>query len=115
MYDARNVVTHHLDTRAGDIADAIANTASVGMADPDELLDTTKVAALLGCSVQWLHIGRCKNYGPPFIKVSPRCVRYRRSALVTWLHEREYRSTAEVAPDLISKPGPGHPGSVSAI
>lgn len=62
---------HHLDRRADKIA-----AADVG-AD-DELLDTRAVADWLSVSVQWLEIGRSKNYGPEFKRVGPRVIRYQR-------------------------------------
>jgi hypothetical protein len=72
---------HHLDKRGGEIAE-------VGAGDPDDLLDTRSVAMWFGCSEQWLEIGRSKNYGPPYIKMSPKRVRYRRGDLRGWLRER---------------------------
>ena len=60
---------HHLDRRADAIADALG--------DNDDLLSTRAVAELLGVSTQWLEIGRGKNYGPSFVRISPRMIRYR--------------------------------------
>jgi predicted DNA-binding transcriptional regulator AlpA len=81
---------HNLDRRA----DAIA---SQGTGDPDDLLTSLQVAQWLRVSPQWVEIGRSKNYGPPFIKLGPRFVRYRRGAVRTWLIERTHASTAEYA------------------
>ena len=61
---------HHLDPFADRLVPAIAE------GDPDEMLDTPYVAALLHVSEAWLEIGRCKGYGPPFVKIGPRMVRY---------------------------------------
>ena len=80
---------HHLDRRADAIADALG--------DNDDLLSTRAVAELLGVSTQWLEIGRCKNYGPSFVRVSPRMIRYRRGDVLAWLRERTHASTAEYA------------------
>jgi predicted DNA-binding transcriptional regulator AlpA len=85
--------THHIDRRA----DAIL-TATTGTND-DDLLSTPEMAAWLGCSTQWLEIGRAKGYGPPFERLSPRMVRYRRGKVRAWLDERSHRSTAEYAKD----------------
>jgi predicted DNA-binding transcriptional regulator AlpA len=81
---------HHIDKRADRIAGA-----DIG-AD-DELLSTKQVADWLGVSVQWVEIGRSKNYGPRFEKISARCVRYRRGDVLQWLKARSYASTAEYA------------------
>ena len=73
---------HHFDRFADEHAERVAD------GDPDELLDTKSVARLIHVSEQWVEIGRIKKYGPPFVKVGPRLVRYRRSALVKWLRSR---------------------------
>jgi hypothetical protein len=80
--------THHLDRRAADIAATIAD------ADGD-LFRTRTAAEFLGTSERWLINGRHKGYGPPFTKLSPRQVRYRREDLRAWLRERTYRCTAD--------------------
>nr|BDD48223.1 hypothetical protein 6 [bacterium] len=79
---------HHLDRRA----DAIV---AAGDGPPDELLSTKQVAAWLGVSVQWLEIGRHKGYGPNYIKLSPRRIRYRRLDVSVWLESRRYACTSE--------------------
>jgi len=60
-----------------------------------EVLTTEQAAAFLSCSVQFLEIARCKGGGPPFSKCGPRLIRYRKSALLAWLAQREVRSTSE--------------------
>lgn len=80
---------HHLDKRAEEIAALEADQSD------DALLSTQSVAEWLGVSVQFLEIGRCRNYGPPFVRVSPRMIRYRRGDVVAWLRERKHASTAE--------------------
>ncbi|HVC53720.1 MAG TPA: helix-turn-helix domain-containing protein [Stellaceae bacterium] len=84
---------HHLDRRCDRLG---AEVAAGG--DADELLSTSDVAELLSVSGQWLEIGRSKGYGPPFIKLGPRRVRYRRQDLIEWLAGRRHRSTAEYMP-----------------
>jgi hypothetical protein len=81
---------HHIDRRADKIVGA-----DIG-AD-DELLSTRAVADWLGVSTQWVEIGRTKNYGPPFRKISARCIRYHRGDVLKWLKARSYASTAEYA------------------
>jgi hypothetical protein len=82
---------HHLDR----CADRIVEDLDRGT--DDELLTTHAVADWLAVSVQWLEIGRGKNYGPPFRKLSSRCIRYHRGDVVQWLKSRSYASTAEYA------------------
>jgi hypothetical protein len=52
-----NPKKHHLDRRAAGIAEAAVGNA-------DDLLTTGAVASWLGCSPQWLEIGRCRGYAP---------------------------------------------------
>ena len=82
---------HHLDRRAADIAEKGRE------GDPDDLLTTKEEADWLGVSPQWLEIGRSKGYGPPFVRVGPRHIRYRRGWTIQWLEERLHRCTAEYA------------------
>jgi hypothetical protein len=79
---------HHLDRRA---AALIASTSG----DIDDLLDTRETSDWIGVSTQWLEIGRSYGYGPPFARISPRCIRYRRSDVLKWLEERTRARTAE--------------------
>jgi predicted DNA-binding transcriptional regulator AlpA len=82
---------HLLDRRAPYIAGL-----AVG-ADPDKLLDTKQLAEWLGMSVQWLEIGRCNRYGPPYKRLGQKAVRYRVGDVLEWLEERSHKSTAEYA------------------
>jgi predicted DNA-binding transcriptional regulator AlpA len=80
---------HHLDRRAAEIAEKGRE------GDPAELFTTLEVAAWLGVSRQWLEIGRSKNYGPAYVRVGPRHIRYKRSDVILFLDERTHRCTAE--------------------
>jgi hypothetical protein len=60
-------------------------------------LDTKAEADWLGVSTQWLEIGRCRGYGPPFERLSPRVIRYQRGKTRRWLDERSHRCTSEYA------------------
>lgn len=71
----------HLDRRVDQIV-----AASDG--DGDELLTSGQLAEWLAVSLQWVEISRAKGYGPPFIRVGARLVRYRRSAVLNWLDGR---------------------------
>jgi predicted DNA-binding transcriptional regulator AlpA len=81
---------HHLDRRAETL---VASTAG----DPDELLTTRETSDWIGNSTQWLEIGRHRGYGPPYVRVSPRCIRYRRGDVLDWLRQRTHARTAEYA------------------
>jgi predicted DNA-binding transcriptional regulator AlpA len=81
-------VLHHLDKRAADLIAA-------GAGSPDDLLTTIQVAVWLGMRAQTLEIWRCQGKGPPFVRLGPRCVRYKRSIVLAWLFERKCASTAE--------------------
>jgi predicted DNA-binding transcriptional regulator AlpA len=74
-------------------AQHIANLANG--ANPNELLCTKQLAAWLGRSKQWVEIGRSRGYGPPYIKLGPRSIRYSVGDVLKWLQERSYKSTAE--------------------
>lgn len=80
--------SHHLDQRA-------AHLAADGDGDGYDLFSTRQLAAWLGISTQWLEIGRSKNYGPPFLRLAPRMVRYRRADVLAWLATRTHACTAE--------------------
>jgi hypothetical protein len=94
---------HHLDRRALELLEK----ASEGT--DDELMSTPRTAVLLDVSTQWLEIGRSRGWGPPFIRLSPRRVRYRLGTVRTYLKERAFRRTSEYldpeAPRSGRKPG----------
>jgi predicted DNA-binding transcriptional regulator AlpA len=80
--------SYHLDKRAADIAETVAATG-----DDDVLLSTSDVAELTGTSTQYWEVLRSKGGGPPYVRLSPRRVRYRRSDLIAWLRDRTYEAT----------------------
>ena len=47
--------------------------------------------------MEFLEIGRSRGYGPKYVRMTPRMVRYLPSDIVAWLKERTYQSTAEYA------------------
>src|SRR5262245_1253100 len=57
-------------------------------AEPDDLLNTAQAATWLGVSVQFLEAGRTKGYGPEFVRLGPKCVRYQRKAIRKFLRDR---------------------------
>jgi predicted DNA-binding transcriptional regulator AlpA len=82
--------THHLDKRAAGLL-----AAALGSGNMDDLLTTKQVAPWLNISTQWLEIGRVREYGPKYVRLSQRCVRYRRGDVLDWLAERTHSSTGE--------------------
>lgn len=56
--------------------------------DDDTLLNTAATAIWLDVSTQWLELGRCKGYGPRFVKVTSRLVRYRKGDIISYLRKR---------------------------
>jgi predicted DNA-binding transcriptional regulator AlpA len=83
---------HYLDRRADRLAEE-------GRGAPDDLLTTPAVADWLGVSRQWLEIGRNKGYGPKFVKLNPKRVRYRREDVLTWLKARTLQCVSEYRED----------------
>jgi predicted DNA-binding transcriptional regulator AlpA len=87
----------HIDRRAEQVA-------AHGAGAEDDLLTTIQVAAWLGVSVQFLEIGRSSGgYGPPFTRLAPRAIRYRRGDVLQWLRERTHARTSEYADEMTRK------------
>jgi hypothetical protein len=84
----------HLDKRVETI---LANPGE-GSND-DDLLTSIQVANWLGVSPQWVELGRHKNYGPPFVRIAPNVVRYKRNVVIAWLKDREFRRTSDYVTD----------------
>jgi hypothetical protein len=80
---------HHLDRRADKLVDQPG--------DDDDLLKTEEAADWLGVSPQWLEIGRGVGYGPPFLRISPRMIRYRRGNVRRWLRKRMRHAASRAA------------------
>lgn len=60
----------------------------------DTLLSPKRVAALLGVSPRALEAWRLRGEGPSFIRISSRCIRYRRSDVEAWLDQRVHGTSA---------------------
>lgn len=58
------------------------------------LMNQAEAAGYLGLSARTLENWRLKGGGPAFVRMSQRCVRYRREALDLWLNAREVTSTS---------------------
>ena len=66
----------------------------VDYTDPDALLTPAQTSPLTGYSQRTLDNKRCNGSGPKFIRLSSRCVRYRRRDVLEWVAERERISSA---------------------
>ncbi len=81
---------HHVDPHATTVI-GILETG-----DPDDLFEAEQVAAYLRVTISWLNVARSKGFGPPFIKLGPHMIRYRRSDLLKWLRSRvTHRKTVQ--------------------
>lgn len=63
--------------------------------DSKALLFTAEAAYILGLSPRTLEAMRLKGGGPPFISVTKKAVRYRRSDLDQWIESRCRKSTSD--------------------
>ena len=81
---------YHLDRRA----DAIA-AASEGY--DDQLISTKQLAEWFGVSTQWCEVRRRLGHGPPFKRLGPRRIRYKRADVMAWLDERTHTCSKEYA------------------
>jgi predicted DNA-binding transcriptional regulator AlpA len=92
----------HIDKRA----DAIV---AVDDGRSDEMMSTIEVAAWLGMSTQWLEGARHRGFGPKYMNLGPRMVRYRRGDIIEWLRTRTHQSTSEYATPVPARRSPGRP------
>lgn len=56
--------------------------------DPDMLVNTRVVALVLGYTTTWVELMRTRGTGPPFVRLSPKRVRYRVQDVRDWLAAR---------------------------
>ena len=68
------------------------NTISV---DPERLMTETEAAPFLGVTRRALQQWRLNGKGPKYVKISQRCIRYRRIELIKWSEERLQSNTSE--------------------
>jgi hypothetical protein len=64
---------HHIDKRVDQVL-----AAEPGAVTDDDLISTVQLSRWLGVSVQWCETARSRGYGPPFVKLSAKAIRYRR-------------------------------------
>lgn len=67
----------------------------------DDLLPQKRVAAMLSVSPRALEAWRMRGDGPPFFRISKRCVRYRRHDVEAWLASRR-AGTSYATPTLLA-------------
>ena len=94
----------HIDKRADAVLSLIHHDTN-----PERLLTTAEEALLLHVSPQWLERGRLGGYGPPFVKLADKLVRYRLGSTVEWLRQRMHQSTAEYSNSTPKRRSPGRP------
>ena len=63
--------------------------------DPDALATEREAADFLGVTTRALQKWRGTGSGPKFVRISSRCVRYRRRDLIAWSESHLKSSTSE--------------------
>lgn len=58
------------------------------MGDPNELLKENPAAKMADLTGHAFRKYRQLGIGPPYIKISERCIRYRRADVLAWLEQR---------------------------
>ena len=56
---------------------------------------TRDLANDLNTSISFVEKGRSQGYGPKFVRLGPRCIRYYKDEVIAWLIERTHQNTAE--------------------
>ena len=64
--------------------------------DPNALMTEGQAADYLSVAARTLNNWRSRGGGPKFVKVSDRCIRYRRRDLDDWTERRTRRSTSDL-------------------
>ena len=59
------------------------------------LITERQAASLLSVSPRALQKWRANGRGPPFVRISNRCIRYRKSDLFDWAADRLRKSTSD--------------------
>ena len=67
---------------------SVQNSGAVANIDPDALLTQRQAAQLLGLSERCLENWRSRGGGPPYVRISSRCIRYRRRDLLAFTDAR---------------------------
>ncbi len=64
--------------------------------EPERLLTPIQAADFLSLTPRWLELKRYQGDGPPFVRVSARCIRYRLSDIEDWVDCRIRTSTSDL-------------------
>ena len=64
--------------------------------EPERLLTPIQAADFLSLTPRWLELKRYHGDGPPFVRVSARCIRYRLSDIEDWIACRIRTSTSDL-------------------
>lgn len=69
--------------------------------DPDSLLSEAQASESLGVTPRALQAWRQRGGGPLFIRISSRCVRYRRRDLLAFAEARLRTSTSDTGSEVV--------------
>ena len=72
--------------------------------EQDGLLTAQEAAAYLGLTPRFLEMRRFNGNGPPYIRISSRCVRYLQSDLQAWVEDLRRTSTSDPGPEIEAEP-----------
>ena len=64
--------------------------------EPERLLTPIQAADFLSLTPRWLELKRYHGDGPPFVRVSARCIRYRLADIEDWVDCRIRTSTSDL-------------------
>ncbi len=80
----------------------VAYVEAIMISEPDiivdseeDLITTNQLAAILKVHPQTVHRMRQTGEGPPFERLGPRIIRYKRKKVAQWREQRCHKSTAE--------------------
>jgi predicted DNA-binding transcriptional regulator AlpA len=68
----------------------------MSITDLERLLTEAEAAEYLQFTPRFLQARRVRGDGPPFVRVSSRAIRYRRSDLVEWVEQHVRTSTSDL-------------------
>jgi len=69
--------------------------------EPTSLLTEAQAARLLNFTPRFLQARRARGDGPPFVFISARAIRYRRSDLLEWIESHVRTSAADRRTDAL--------------
>ena len=69
--------------------------------EPTSLLTEAQAARLLNFTPRFLQARRARGDGPPWVSISARAIRYRRSDLLEWIERHVRTSTSDRGTDAL--------------